>query len=124
VLTLPPKSCIARLRRLVFKNGQLLAIEFSRVPEHLLGQPLRIESSLYNELDPIEYAIVRVVRKFSAVHATPEHARLLKVAPKFALLLETRLGSDRRVNAIAFTEFFHRPDAHDFVVETTRTPDT
>jgi GntR family transcriptional regulator len=124
VLTLPPKSCIARLRRLVCKNGRPMAIEFSRVPEHVLGQPLRIESSLYDELDTTEYAIVRVVRKFSAVHATLEHARLLKVAPKFALLLETRLGYDRSGNAIAFTELFYRPDVYEFVVETLRTPDS
>jgi GntR family transcriptional regulator len=123
VLTLPPKSCIARLRRLVSKNGRPMAIEFSRVSEHVLGQPLRIESSLYDELDLTEYAIVRVVRKFSAVHATPEHARLLEVAPKFALLLETRLGYDRHGNAIAFTELFCRPDVYDLVIESTRAPD-
>jgi GntR family transcriptional regulator len=123
-LALPSRSRVARLRRLVCKDNLPMAIEFSRVPEHVLNEPSRIERSIFKALDETEYAIVRVIRKFSATLATSEQARLLKIEPRLALLLETRVGYDSNGRAILFSEFFYQPAVYDFVIESNRTPET
>jgi GntR family transcriptional regulator len=121
-LGLSAGSRVTRLKRLRNADGSPMSIEFSRLPEMLLADPMAVEQSLYAYLDAAGTPVVRALQKLSATNATREQAKLLEIEAGTALIFVTRIGYGRDGRAIELTESYCRADVYEFVAELTRSP--
>jgi GntR family transcriptional regulator len=121
-LGLSPGSRVTRLRRLRRADDSPMSIEFSRLPEALLMDPMLIGQSLYEFLDAAGTPVVRAQQRISALNATAEQANLLEISKGTALIFVTRVGYSREGRAIELTDSYCRADVYEFVAELTRAP--
>ncbi|MDR5867570.1 GntR family transcriptional regulator [Halomonas koreensis] len=119
-LGLPGDARVARLKRLRLADGVVMAVEESCLPEAVLAEPERVETSLYATLEAAGRPLARALQHVSAVNADAELARLAEVPEGQALLEVTRLGYLADGTAAELTVTYCRTDYYDFVVELTR----
>lgn len=119
-LGLSPGANVTRLKRLRRADDSPMAIEYSRLPEALLPDPMAIDQSLYSYLDHAGTPVVRALQKLTAVNATADQAQLLEIAKGTALIYVTRVGYSKEGRAIELTDSYCRADVYEFVAELTR----
>ncbi|MFV0361092.1 GntR family transcriptional regulator [Tropicimonas sp.] len=116
-LALPSGDSVARLSRLRSAGGRPMAIERAALPLDILPDPLRVETSLYEELERLGARPVRALQKISAINLGADEARLLNLEPRDAgLRIERRSYLDNG-RVAEFTRSTYRGDAYDFVAE-------
>ncbi|RYH08663.1 GntR family transcriptional regulator [Tropicimonas sp. IMCC6043] len=116
-LALSSGDYVARLSRLRSAGDRPMAIERAALPVEMLPDPLKVETSLYRELERLGSHPVRALQKISAINLGEEEARLLDLKPRDAgLRIERRSYlADGRI--VEFTRSTYRGDAYDFVAE-------
>jgi GntR family transcriptional regulator len=121
-LGLSAGSRVTRLKRLRRADDSPMAIEYSRLPETHVPDPMKIEQSLYALLDAAGTPVVRALQKLTAINATREQAKLLEIDVGTALIFVTRVGYGRDGRAMELTESYCRADVYEFVAELSRSP--
>lgn len=121
-LNLSPGADVARLYRLRYGTDEPLAVERSSIPYSVLGDPHRVNDSLYEALDALGCRPVRALQRLRAVNFGNEQARQLHMPVGSAgLALERRsFLADGRV--VEFTRSWYRGDMYDFVAELQAVP--
>ncbi|MCJ2183371.1 GntR family transcriptional regulator [Novosphingobium sp. 1949] len=116
-LGLAPRSIVQRFTRLRFADDAPLALEFSTIPGHCLGDPEDIGESLYEALEKHGNRPVRALQRLRAVPFGSDHAKLLDVDTGHAGFLIERHGFKADGSIVEFTRSYYRGDIYDFVSE-------
>jgi GntR family transcriptional regulator len=116
-LAVAPRTPVLRFRRLRFGGDRPLALEYTVVPQAILGHPEAVEESLYEALEKIGLRPSRALQRIRAVPVDAESARLLDVAPGAACLELERRAFLPDGRAVEFTRSIYRGDAYDFAAE-------
>jgi GntR family transcriptional regulator len=119
-LGLSPGARVARLERLRLADNVVMAHEVSVLPEPVLPDPARVETSLYAHLATLGRAPVRALQHLRAVNADARLAQMLEVPTGRAVLFITRVGYRETGQAIELTHSYCRSDYYDFVAEMRR----
>ncbi len=118
-LGLAADSRVVRLGRLRIADEMPLAIERASISVEFLPDPMRINTSLYAELDKIGARPVRAVQRIAASNIKDPEAQILKVSPGSAGLSIERISYLASGRVVEFTRSLYRGDAYDFVAELT-----
>lgn len=116
-LAVAPRTPVLSFRRLRYGGDRPLALEYTVVPQAILGRPEAVEDSLYAALEKIGRRPSRALQRIRAVAVDGESARLLDVAPGSACLEIERRAFLPDGRAVEFTRSIYRGDAYDFAVE-------
>jgi GntR family transcriptional regulator len=116
-LAVAPRTPVLRFRRLRFGGGRPLALEFTIVPQAILGHPDAVEESLYEALEKIGRRPSRALQRIRAVAVDAESAQLLDLDPGAACLEIERRAFLPDGRAVEFTRSIYRGDAYDFAAE-------
>jgi GntR family transcriptional regulator len=108
---------VLRFRRLRFGGGRPLALEYTIVPQAILGHPDAVEESLYEALEKIGRRPSRALQRIRAVAVDAESAQLLDLDPGAACLEIERRAFLPDGRAVEFTRSIYRGDAYDFAAE-------
>lgn len=108
---------VARLKRLRLADDVVMAVEESCLPQAVLGDPERVEASLYKTLEALGTPVERALQHITAVNADAELADLARVPQGEALLKVTRLGYLADGTPAELTITYCRTDYYDFMVE-------
>lgn len=119
-LGLSPNEQVVHLKRLRKADDIVMAVEYSTLPAHLLGNPQAIGDSLYQYLDQIGKPVVRALQHIRAINASAELAARVGIEPGTAMLLMTRVGYLDDNTPIELTDTYCRDDYYDFVAELRR----
>ncbi|MBA4342684.1 MAG: GntR family transcriptional regulator [Methylibium sp.] len=111
---------VARLERQRLADSVVMAYEVSVLPESVLPDPQRVESSLYAHLAQLGGAPVRALQHIRAINADAKLAALLEVPAGSAVLFITRVGYVASGKAVELTHSYCRSDYYDFVAEMRR----
>ncbi|WP_397533221.1 GntR family transcriptional regulator [Roseateles sp.] len=111
---------VARLERQRLADSVVMAYEVSVLPESVLPDPQRVESSLYAHLAQLDGAPVRALQHIRAINADAKLAALLEVPVGSAVLFITRVGYVASGKAVELTHSYCRSDYYDFVAEMRR----
>ncbi|MDT8894144.1 GntR family transcriptional regulator [Halomonas sp. I1] len=111
---------VARLKRLRLADGVVMAVEESCLPQSVLGDPQKVEDSLYAFLEDAGRPVARALQHVTAVNADAELAGLAEVPEGQALLKVTRQGYLADGTPAELTVTYCRTDYYDFIVELTR----
>ncbi|MDO9418165.1 GntR family transcriptional regulator [Pararhizobium sp.] len=118
-LGLPADALVARLGRLRIANDMPLAIERAAISVEFLPDPMRLDGSLYAELDKRGLRPVRAVQRISACNMKDPDATMLGVPVGSAGLSIARVSYLSTGRVVEFTSSLYRGDAYDFVAELT-----
>lgn len=116
-LAVAPRTPVLRFRRLRFGGGRPLALEYTIVPQAILGHPDAVEESLYEALEKIGRRPSRALQRIRAVAVDAESAQLLDLDPGAACLEIERRAFLPDGRAVEFTRSIYRGDAYDFAAE-------
>ena len=119
-LGLSPGARVARLERLRLADGTVMAYEISVLPEPVLPEPQRVQTSLYEHLGALGKAPARALQHIRAMNADARRAELLGVPPGHALLFITRVGYLDNGAPVELTLSYCRSDYYGFVSEMRR----
>lgn len=108
---------VARVERLRSADGVPMALEWSSLPQDILPDPERVETSLYDVLRARGNAPTRAVQRITAVNAAPQDALLLHLPDGAAVLRIDRTAYLPTGRPIEFTRGLYRSDIYDFVAE-------
>lgn len=108
---------VARVERLRFADGIVMAIERSSLPTDILPHPERVETSLYTILREDGGAPVRAIQRITAINLAAHEAQLLNLAEGTAVLRIDRTGYLASGRPIEFTRGLYRSDIYDFVAD-------
>jgi GntR family transcriptional regulator len=117
ILSLGPGTPVYRFHRIRYADGTPMALEFTTVPAFCLPAPDAVDSSLYDARALTGFRPVRALQRLRAVLVSEEHAELLGVSPKDAVLLIERRGFLKDGRMVEVTQSYYRGDAYDFVAE-------
>ena len=121
-LGLPTGARVVRLQRLRLADGTVMAYETTVLPEHVLPDPLQVQSSLYECLAQRGKAPVRALQHIRALNAEPKLAAMLEVPDGQAVLFITRVGYLESGLPVELTHSYCRSDYYGFVAEMKREP--
>jgi GntR family transcriptional regulator len=121
-LAVAPRTPVLRFRRLRFGGDRPLALEFTVVPQAMLGGPDAVQDSLYEALARIGRRPSRALQRIRAVAVDADSARLLEIAPGAACLEIERRAFLPDGRAVEFTRSIYRGDAYDFAAELEAAP--
>ncbi|MCM2310162.1 MAG: GntR family transcriptional regulator [Steroidobacteraceae bacterium] len=116
-LAIALRTPVLRFRRLRFGGDRPLALEYTVVPQAILGRPEAVEESLYEALEKIGRRPSRALQRIRAVAVDDESARLLGLPPGAACLEIERRAFLPDGRAVEFTRSIYRGDSYDFVAE-------
>ena len=116
-LGLPGSDRVARVDRLRSADGLPMALEWSSLPQDILPEPERVETSLYDVLRARGNAPTRAVQRITAVNLAPADAQLLHLPEGAAVLRIDRTAYLPTGRPIEFTRGLYRSDIYDFVAE-------
>lgn len=116
-LNLSPGDTVCRLHRIRTGNDKPIAIERATVPARVLPDPMRVTTSLYEELDKQGARPVRALQRLRAAVATAEDAELLELPLGAPLLVAERRCFARDNQNVEATETRYCGDRYDFVAE-------
>ena len=108
---------VARIERLRSANGVAMAIERSSLPQDILPDPSRVETSLYAILRANDRAPTRAIQRVAAMNVSGPEAQMLNLAEGTAVLQIDRTGYIDSGRPIEFTRGLYRSDMYDFVSE-------
>ena len=108
---------VARVDRLRSADGLPMALEWSSLPQDILPEPERVETSLYDVLRVRGNAPTRAVQRITAVNLAPADAQLLHLPEGAAVLRIDRTAYLPTGRPIEFTRGLYRSDIYDFVAE-------
>lgn len=108
---------VARVDRLRSADGMPMALEWSSLPQDILAEPERVETSLYDVLRARGNAPTRAVQRITAVNLTTPDAQLLNLPDGAAVLRIDRTAYLPSGRPIEFTRGLYRSDIYDFVAE-------
>ena len=108
---------VARVDRLRSADGMPMALEWSSLPQDILADPERVETSLYDVLRARGNAPTRAVQRITAVNLTTPDAQLLHLPDGAAALRIDRTAYLPSGRPIEFTRGLYRSDIYDFVAE-------
>ena len=108
---------VARVDRLRSADGMPMALEWSSLPQDILTDPERVETSLYDVLRVLGNAPTRAVQRITAVNLTTADAQLLHLPEAVAVLRIDRTAYLPSGRPIEFTRGLYRSDIYDFVAE-------
>ena len=108
---------VARVDRLRSADGLPMALEWSSLPQDILPDPERVETSLYDVLRARGNAPVRAVQRITAVNLAAADAALLRLPDGAAVLRIDRTAYLPSGRPIEFTRGLYRSDIYDFVAE-------
>lgn len=108
---------VARVDRLRSADGMAMALEWSSLPQDILPDPERVETSLYDVLRARGNAPIRAVQRITAVNLGAADAELLHLPDGAAVLRIDRTGYLPSGRPIEFTRGLYRSDIYDFVAE-------
>ena len=108
---------VARVDRLRSADGMPMALEWSSLPQDILADPERVETSLYDVLRARGNAPTRAVQRITAVNLTTPDAQLLHLPDGAAVLRIDRTAYLPSGRPIEFTRGLYRSDIYDFVAE-------
>jgi GntR family transcriptional regulator len=116
-LGLPGGDRVARVDRLRSADGLPMALEWSSLPQDILADPERVETSLYDVLRARGNAPTRAVQRITAVNVTSQDAQLMHLPDGAAVLRIDRTAYLPSGRPIEFTRGLYRSDIYDFVAE-------
>ena len=116
-LGLPGTDKVARVDRLRSADGMPMALEWSSLPQDILDDPERVETSLYDVLRARGNAPTRAVQRITAVNLNAPDAQLLHLPDGAAVLRIDRTAYLPSGRPIEFTRGLYRSDIYDFVAE-------
>ena len=116
-LGLAPYHRVARIHRLRSAGDAPVALEYSSLPEDILPNPGKVETSLYEVLRARDMAPTRAVQRVTATNIGAADAKLLKLPEGTAVLKIDRTGYLATGRPIEFTSGLYRSDIYDFVSE-------
>jgi GntR family transcriptional regulator len=119
MLGVGPNERIFRLSRLRLASDVPMAIEHAVVPQHYIGEPDTIGSSLYDALEARNFKPVRALQRLRATLLADADAALLGVEPKSPALYIQRIAYLADSRCVEFTRSYYRSDTYDFVSELT-----
>ncbi len=108
---------VARVDRLRFADGLPMALEYSSLPQDILADPDKVETSLYDVLRARGNAPTRAVQRITAVNLAAADAQLLHLPDGAAALRIDRTAYLPSGRPIEFTRGLYRSDIYDFVAE-------
>ena len=108
---------VARVDRLRSADGMTMALEWSSLPQDVLPDPDRVETSLYDVLRALGKAPTRAVQRITAVNLAAHDAHLLHLPDGAAVLRIDRTAYLPSGRPIEFTRGLYRSDLYDFVAE-------
>lgn len=108
---------VARVDRLRSADGLPMALEWSSLPQDILPDPDRVETSLYDVLRAKGNAPTRAVQRITAVNLGAADALLLHLPEGAAMLRIDRTAYLPSGRPIEFTRGLYRSDIYDFVAE-------
>ena len=108
---------VARVDRLRSADGTPMALEWSSLPQDILPDPDRVETSLYDVLRARGNAPVRAVQRITAVNLSAGDAQMLHLPDGAAVLRVDRTAYLPSGRPIEFTRGLYRSDIYDFVAE-------
>ena len=108
---------VARVDRLRSADGLPMALEWSSLPQDILADPERVETSLYDVLRARGNAPTRAVQRITAVNLATADAQLLHLPDGAAVLRIDRTAYLPSGRPIEFTRGLYRSDIYDFVAE-------
>ena len=108
---------VARVDRLRSADGLPMALEWSSLPQDILPDPERVETSLYDVLRARGNAPTRAVQRITAVNLAAADAQLLHLPDGAAVLRIDRTAYLPSGRPIEFTRGLYRSDIYDFVAE-------
>ena len=108
---------VARMERLRSADGVPMALEYSSLPQDILADPERVETSLYDVLRARGNAPTRAVQRITAVNLAAVEAQLLHLPDGTAVLRIDRTAYLPTGRPIEFTRGLYRSDIYDFVAE-------
>ena len=108
---------VARVDRLRSADGMPMALEWSSLPQDILPDPDRVETSLYDVLRARGNAPTRAVQRITAVNLSAGDAQLLHLPDGAAVLRIERTAYLPSGRPIEFTRGLYRSDIYDFVAE-------
>lgn len=110
-------AMVARVDRLRSADGLPMALEWSSLPQDILPDPEKVETSLYDVLRERGNVPVRAVQRITAVNLSAGDAGLLHLADGAAVLRIDRTGYLPSGRPVEFTRGLYRSDIYDFVAE-------
>ncbi len=116
-LNLSPGSEVSRLYRLRSAADRPMCLEHATLPRTMLGDPSRVETSLYQILEQDGYRPVRALQRLRAQLFDEEHARLMGVSPGSACLYIERRSFLADGTPVELVRSHYRGDSYDFVAE-------
>ncbi|AGI69713.1 GntR family transcriptional regulator [Octadecabacter antarcticus 307] len=119
-LGLSSQDRVTRIDRLRRTDDVPMAIEFSSLPQDILPDPGKVETSLYAVLRKKGCAPTRAVQRVTAINLERREAELLKLPEGSAVLKIERTGYLATGRPIEFTSGLYRSDIYDFVSELRR----
>lgn len=108
---------VARVDRLRSADGLPMALERSSLPQDILTDPDRVETSLYDVLRAQGNAPTRAVQRITAVNLGLTEAQLLNLPEGAAALKIDRTAYLPSGRPIELTRGLYRSDIYDFVAE-------
>ena len=108
---------VCRLKRLRSADGIPIALEASSLPEDILPDPERVETSLYQVLRADGRAPTRAIQRVQAINLGGQDATLFKMPEGAAVLRIDRTAYLSTGRPIEFTRGLYRSDIYDFVSE-------
>ncbi len=108
---------VARVDRLRSADGVPMALEWSSLPQDILDDPERVETSLYDVLRARGNAPTRAVQRITALNVTAADGQLLHLPDGVAVLRIDRTAYLPSGRPIEFTRGLYRSDIYDFVAE-------
>lgn len=108
---------VARVDRLRSADGLPMALEWSSLPQDILADPERVETSLYDVLRAQGNAPTRAVQRITAVNLAMTEAQLLNLPEGAAALRIDRTAYLPSGRPIELTRGLYRSDIYDFVAE-------
>ena len=108
---------VARVDRLRSADGLPMALEWSSLPQDILADPERVETSLYDVLRAQGNAPTRAVQRITAVNLALTEAQLLNLPEGAAALRIDRTAYLPSGRPIELTRGLYRSDIYDFVAE-------
>lgn len=116
-LGLPGGAMVARVDRLRSADAVPMALEWSSLPQDILPEPEKVETSLYDILRERGNVPVRAVQRITAVNLSAGDAQLLHLPDGAAVLRIDRTAYLPSGRPIEFTRGLYRSDIYDFVAE-------
>ena len=108
---------VARVDRLRSADGMPMALEWSSLPQDILPDPERVETSLYDVLRAQGNAPTRAVQRITAVNLAATEAKLMNLPEGAAALRIDRTAYLPTGRPIELTRGLYRSDIYDFVAE-------